>query len=204
MRATLEPLVSTDLPSRPGSTRVVGVVTPGAIDHQLEGEGMANDRRDAEVAGAPDPRSWRTGAGRPRRPARVVSIVLLALVVVFVVVDRIAVRVAERHVVSWIQSSQNLSSKPEVHIFGFPFLTQAAFGEYRDVEASVRGLSTPGPRVERMAAHLEGAHIPLAAVLRNQVNRIPVDRASAAVFVTYADLNSFLRNQPGSVQVHPE
>lgn len=144
-----------------------------------------------------------TTVGARRRP-RVLWIVLLVLVVLFVVVDRIAVWVAESQVVSRVQSSQELASKPKVHIGGFPFLTQVAVGQYPDVAATVRGLSTPGPRVERIIAHLKGVHVPLGDAVRNQVKRIPVDRASASVFVTYADLNAFLKNQPGSVQVQSD
>lgn len=170
-----------------------------------------NDWRDRDLDVARrlplgPPLDGRPGGGSAVRAwwPRVLWIVLLILVVLFAVVDRIAVRVAQSRVVGWVHSSQKLPSDPEVRIGGFPFLTQVAFGQYRDIEVTVGSLSTQGLRVGRIIAHLQGVHVPLGDAVRNQVKQIPVDRTSAEIFVTYADLNTFLKNQPGSIQVEPD
>ena len=58
-------------------------------------------------------------------------IVLMVLVGLAVVADRIALGVAEDRAASALQTSQDLTHKPDVTVEGFPFLTQLASGELR-------------------------------------------------------------------------
>jgi hypothetical protein len=72
----------------------------------------------------------------PRRRRRRWPIILLVIVVVlaglFVIVDRVAVRYADNQFATQIQK-QGFSSKPDVSIKGFPFLTQLAARDFQDV-----------------------------------------------------------------------
>lgn len=72
---------------------------------------------------------------RPRRRRRwpwIVLATLLVLLVLFVVLDRVAVAYAENQAAKQMQS-QGFPAKPDVTIKGFPFLTQVAARRLNDV-----------------------------------------------------------------------
>ena len=77
------------------------------------------------------------GRGRRRsrgRRAIVIFLVTLAVLVgLFVIADRVAVRFADNEFATQIQK-QGFSSKPQVSIEGFPFLTQVAAKQFNDVK----------------------------------------------------------------------
>ena len=66
---------------------------------------------------------------RKRHTGRTLLIVLVALAGLLVAADRVGLYIAERAVGDTIQSSQELSARPDVDIAGFPFLTQLATGK---------------------------------------------------------------------------
>jgi predicted flap endonuclease-1-like 5' DNA nuclease len=79
--------------------------------------------------------------GRPRRSRgrRALIITIVSLVVLaglFVIADRVAVRIADNKFASQVQSQGHLSNKPSVSIEGFPFLTQLAAREFNEVQMS--------------------------------------------------------------------
>jgi hypothetical protein len=121
---------------------------------------------------------------------------LLILVVVlaglFVVVDRVAVVAAQRDVARRIQTDQGLRAAPQVAIHGFPFLTQLVAGRYDDVDVDLRNLHAGALTVSRLTAHLHGVHVSFGDVLAQHVSRVPIDRATADVVLSFADLNRFL------------
>jgi hypothetical protein len=130
---------------------------------------------------------------------RRILIPLLVLFALFVVADRIAVHYADRVVAQRIQRDQGLSSKPDVSIGGFPFLTQAAGGRYDDVTVTLHDVRRGPVRVDRLTAHLNGVHVSLGAVFSQHLNSVPVDKATAQVFVTFGDLNGYLGSRHISV-----
>jgi len=77
------------------------------------------------------------GRGRRRsrgRRALIIFLVTLAVLVgLFVIADRVAVRFADNEFATQIQK-QGFSSKPQVSIEGFPFLTQVAAKQFNDVQ----------------------------------------------------------------------
>jgi hypothetical protein len=115
-------------------------------------------------------------------------VLLLVLVGLLLVADRIAVTVAQSHVADRIRVDQHLDRTPDVSIGGFPFLTQPVTVTVHDVTAGAL-------RVQRLTAHLHGVHVPFSAVAHGSVSRVPVDRASAELVVTYADLDAALSGQ---------
>ena len=124
-------------------------------------------------------------------------IAVVALVAVLVVADRVAVIAAQRDVARRIEVDQHLSDAPSVTIGGFPFLTQLIGGTYDDVTVELRGLHVSGVRVSRLTAHLHGAHVSFHDVVTQHVSRVPIDRATAQVVLTYADLDAMLAQQTG-------
>jgi hypothetical protein len=117
----------------------------------------------------------------------------VALVVLLVVADRVAVAAAQRDIARRVQHDQHLGSRPSVSIGGFPFLTQLISGTYDDVTVSVDDVRVGALQVSMFDAHLVGAHVSFGDVVSQHISRVPVDRASAELVLTYADLNTWLR-----------
>jgi DUF2993 family protein len=118
--------------------------------------------------------------------------VLLALAVAF---DRISLVVAEKSVATQLQNTGSLSTTPDVTVRGFPFLTQAFAGKYDEVELSASDLTAGGGRISKLDVTLRGAQVPLGAALSGSVLRVPVDAVRATLLLSYADLNTQLRDR---------
>jgi hypothetical protein len=112
----------------------------------------------------------------------VVVVLLLGLAVA---ADRIAVSVAEDRVASQIESAGQLAGPPTVDIAGFPFLTQALGGDYRDVgiQLDPEDLDRGGTSAD---VRLHGVHVPLSDVLSGSVQQVPVDRVDGTATVAYS------------------
>lgn len=151
---------------------------------------------------------WRR---RPPRLALILGAFAMVLILLFVIVDRIAVSVAESEMAKQLRTSvtQGLAcgtTPPTVRnisIGGFPFLTQILFGKFTNIGVTVENVPTPGPRIAWVHANLKGVHVPLHQILTNSVGAVRVDKVQATVRVRYDDLNTFLAGQPGDVRVNP-
>jgi hypothetical protein len=75
---------------------------------------------------------------RRRRWPLILVIVVVVLAALFVVADRVAVHIADNEFATQIQK-QGFSSKPDVSIQGFPFLTQLAARDFKDVHITATG-----------------------------------------------------------------
>lgn len=115
--------------------------------------------------------------------------------------DRIAVWAVADQIATRAQSAEDLAERPEVSLGGFPFLTQVAAGRYQDVTIEVRGFAQDGARIDRVRAELVGVRLPLSDVIRQDVDRVPVDRVDAEVDLTFDDVNAYLLAQGSQVQV---
>lgn len=126
---------------------------------------------------------------------RVISLaVSLALLgAVLVAVDRVAASFAAGQVAAAIQRSERLAQEPEVHVEGFPFLTQALRGSYRQVDVTVLGLSRGDLRVSRLDAQVTGVDLPLSEVLDGRVGAVPARMVTATALLAYADLDRVAR-----------
>lgn len=116
----------------------------------------------------------------------------LTALVLLLIADRVADYAAQRDVASRIQASEHLSTRPDVSIGGFPFLTQAFAGRYDEVDVTIHGLHAGPLPIARVTARLHGVHLPLGAVLRQSVGAVPTERTSASVLLRYDDLNRFI------------
>jgi hypothetical protein len=123
---------------------------------------------------------------------RKLVLVLVLLVGLAAVADRVAALGAERVVGERIQHDQGLAVRPDVKIGGFPFLTQAADGRYDDVTVHVRDLRRGDVVVSDIEAHLTGVHVPWSDVVRQRVNRVRIDHATAQIRLDYTDLNQMV------------
>ena len=123
---------------------------------------------------------------------------LILIVALFAILDRVALGSAEHDVAARLQADASLSSAPDVSIHGYPFLTQLVAGDYDNVEVGMRDLDSDGLRIDRLAVHVHGAHVSLWDVLNQDRSRIRVDRATADLLLTYADLDAFVRQRAGT------
>ncbi|KES07632.1 hypothetical protein BU52_09205 [Streptomyces toyocaensis] len=73
------------------------------------------------------------------RALRILLIVVVILGGIFVIVDRVAVNLAESEAADRLKATENLASTPDVSIKGFPFLTQVADGTLDQVQVGIEG-----------------------------------------------------------------
>jgi hypothetical protein len=151
-------------------------------------------------AGAPEP-----VAQRVKRRRRWPVVVLLTLIVLLVIGDRIAASAASTAAVQQVVAqTEGLGSKPTVSFGGYPFLTQVLFGKYSDIAVGIDDVTPAGgPKIKHIDAHLKGAHIPLSKAINDEIKTIPVDHVTAKVAIDFAELNGFLKNQPGQLVLSP-
>jgi DUF2993 family protein len=117
---------------------------------------------------------------------------LVLLLVLLVVADRLAARVAGQVVADRIKASQHLTTTPKVTVEGFPFLTQLWKGDYDQVDASAVDIAREDVRASSLTLHLHGVHVSVGDVVSQSVKAIPVDRADGTVTLSYADVNALV------------
>ena len=124
----------------------------------------------------------------------VLLVPLAVLVGIFVVVDRVAVGVAEGRIAAEIQRKQELGAPPVVQVHGFPFLTQVVRGRYKQVDADLREPDVGDDlAIDRLQVRLSGVRAKLAPLVAGDVSSIPVDSATAVATVSFRALNAAAR-----------
>ncbi|OAK54527.1 LmeA family phospholipid-binding protein [Rhodococcoides kyotonense] len=116
-----------------------------------------------------------------------VSLVALALVVDFGVAAYSEYRVSRA-----IRQGGDLPSDPQVTVHGFPFLTQAVDGHYRNVEIRAQDVPNDYVRATTIEANLRGVSIPLSNLVDGSVRTVPVDELDGRVRIEATDLGRFL------------
>ena len=117
---------------------------------------------------------------------------LVLLLGLAVLLDRVAVGLAEDRVGQELVSKGGLQGAPEVDITGFPFLTQALAGRYDDVRISLTADELGQPAGTRADVALHGVQVPLSAVLAGSVQQVPVERVDGTATLSYALLSAEL------------
>jgi hypothetical protein len=111
---------------------------------------------------------------------------LLALAVLLVVGDRVAVHYVQKSVADRMREDGQLVVTPAVDIRGFPFATQALRGRYHRVDIHVRDLERNGLTISRLDVTVRGAKLPLDKV--RTATDVPVESLQASAVVTYLEL----------------
>lgn len=120
---------------------------------------------------------------------RRIIISLLVLVALLVGADRVSNYMAERAAGNTIESSQHLSSRPDVTIAGFPFLTQLAADKYDKITVTAKNMPV-GKTVQLVISRLKVVLHELT-VSRN-FSRLHANTAAATGTVDYAELGKAL------------
>jgi hypothetical protein len=121
-----------------------------------------------------------------------VLVAVLVLVVLLLVADRVAARVAASQIADRVRASQDLSSTPSVSVRGFPFLTQVVRGRYDAISVTARQVQRDDLLFSQVHVVLRGVQVGLGELTSGSLPDIPVRQGTAAVSLTYAELNAYL------------
>jgi hypothetical protein len=110
------------------------------------------------------------------------------LVVLLVVLDRVAVSVANRVVATQIRTELGLQQTPSVRIHGFPFLPQAVGGRYDDVQVRIPDVDSGALHNIQVNARLQEVRAPLDRMVSGRLDEVPVRHISGSLTVHYQDL----------------
>lgn len=133
------------------------------------------------------PRRRRRGSGW--RKAIVAALVLLGLAVA---ADYGTAAAAEYQVSQQLGSHLGLADDPAVRINGFPFLTQALSGDYRDVDVTADRVAVARMRNIGVEATLHHVRVPLSDLLSGSVQRVPVDEVVGRVRIQITELGQLI------------
>ncbi|HWH29625.1 MAG TPA: DUF2993 domain-containing protein [Mycobacteriales bacterium] len=115
-------------------------------------------------------------------------VVVLALLLVAVVVDRVAVRAAQSAIAVRLETAGGLADRPEVEVRGFPFLTQAVRGRYADVVVRAADVPAGQVRLRAFVVQLRGISVPLGEAVGGRVSAVPVDSLSGRAVLPWASV----------------
>ncbi|MBK3566294.1 DUF2993 domain-containing protein [Streptomyces sp. MBT62] len=126
-------------------------------------------------------------APRSSRRAVVVGVVLVALILVPLVVDRVSTARVESGTAKAFQQGMDTHKRPEVHVRGFPVLTQLVSGTLRHVDITAHDIPADGSArplpVSRLDLALDGlsqSYDDTAALARS---------AEATAYLSYTDVS---------------
>jgi LmeA-like phospholipid-binding len=132
------------------------------------------------------PRGRGRGPRRPRRRGRraltIFVVTLAVLAALFVVADRVAVRIADNQFASQVKTQGGLSNKPTVSIGGFPFLTQLAARRFNEVKLSAATEQAGPVVIDNLQATMHGMQ------LINGFSSARVASLSGTGLITYASV----------------
>src|SRR5690242_3738900 len=117
--------------------------------------------------------------------------VLVVLVLLAIVVDRAAWWFAQRAIAEQVQKTADLTERPEVSVGGFPFLTQALRGRYKQIDADLRNPAVDGGlKIDELDIRFRGVRVSTGDAIKGRVNSVPVDSANAVATVSFVTLNA--------------
>jgi hypothetical protein len=124
-----------------------------------------------------------------------------ALAVLLVAADRISVAVAENQISERLTSAYGLPQRPGVSITGFPFLTQVAAGDYRQIDVSASQVPAGGATLHDLNVRLTGVHATVSQVLGSGSSMVTADRAAGSAMLGFGIVD---RRLPGGFQLRPD
>ncbi|CAL9500402.1 hypothetical protein SUDANB176_03430 [Streptomyces sp. enrichment culture] len=135
------------------------------------------------------------------RALRILLIVAAVLGGIFVIVDRVAVNLAEGEAADRLRTAENLASTPDVSIKGFPFLTQVAGGSLDEVQVGIEGYEAAAGdgarriRIDDLRADMKGVEF------SGDYSSAVADSATGTATVAYDELLKAARSD--ATQVGP-
>jgi DUF2993 family protein len=128
-----------------------------------------------------------------KKPVKVTIIVLIVLAGVLVAADFGLAAAAESQVSKKMRSQLNLAADPSVNIHGFPFITQALSGDYKDITVNATGVPAKNTlRDLEVDADLHDVRVKLSDLLSGNVSQVRVDEVDGQVKVKASDIGRLL------------
>ena len=129
---------------------------------------------------------------RRRHPWRTVIIVLVVLLGLLVAADFGARAYAENKMASEIQQ-QGFPKKPDVSINGFPFLTQVASRDFKNIQVSSSNIKENVLLIQSIHATMTGVHV------NSSFQSGTIDHLNGTMTVTFPALASAMTSQAGAL-----
>jgi LmeA-like phospholipid-binding len=123
---------------------------------------------------------------------RKLLIALGILVVLLVIIDRIALVLAEDQISSRIASAYDLPTDPGVSIAGFPFLTQVVSGDYGQINVTASQVQADGATLHDLNVRLTDVHATISQVLGSGTSTVTAGQASGSALVNFATVDQRL------------
>jgi LmeA-like phospholipid-binding len=120
------------------------------------------------------------------------AIVLVVLVGLLVAIDFGAAAAAEYQVSKRLRGHLNLPDDPAVQINGFPFLTQAFSGDYRDVDVAADRVTVARLRDIDVEATLHHVRVPFSDLVSGKANNVKVDEVVGRVRIQVTELRKLI------------
>jgi hypothetical protein len=132
---------------------------------------------------------------------RVLLVIFVLVVGVLIVGDLVVKSVAERRMEAAMQSSLDLSSRPEVTVRGWPFIVRAIQGEFSSVIVVADGIEARGVDLRDVRIEFERVRFSLPQIVSGDERRVRIGRGEGSAQLTASELNSALqeRNIPATV-----
>jgi hypothetical protein len=127
-----------------------------------------------------------------KKPVKVTVITVLVLVGVFLAADYGLAAAAEYQISKKMRTQLDLASDPSVDIHGFPFITQAISGDYKDIAINAVGIPAGNLKELEIDADLQGVREPLSAILSGNISTIKVDEVDGEVKVKATDIGRLI------------
>ena len=120
------------------------------------------------------------------------AITLVIVLGLLVAADYGAASFAEYQVSQQMKKQLKLAEDPSVRVHGFPFLTQAVAGDYKDVEVAAKAVQAGQLKELGVEANLHHARLPLNDVLAGQVHKIDVDELVGRMKLKASDVGRII------------
>ncbi|SOD70739.1 hypothetical protein SAMN05892883_0389 [Jatrophihabitans sp. GAS493] len=114
--------------------------------------------------------------------------IVVVLGLLLVAADFVGKSVLQDNASKSLATFSQFQDTPDVTLHGFPFLTQAISGDYKDIEITSNSVTVGEIRGASMDAHLKGAKLPLSQLRSNSITEVPVDEVEGYVVAPYAEL----------------
>jgi LmeA-like phospholipid-binding len=135
------------------------------------------------------------------RLGRVLLVILVVVAGVLIVGDIIVKSIAERRMEEAMQTSLDLSSRPDVTVKGWPFILRAMQGEFSSVIVVADGVRAEGLDLRDVRLEFEKVRFSLPQIVSGNERRVRVGRGEGTAELTASELNDVLdkRGMPAMV-----
>jgi hypothetical protein len=123
-------------------------------------------------------------------------VILTVLIALLAALDRVLAAAVADQISDRVATANDLQARPSVRVLGFPFLTQFASGDYRQVSITLgSSVTAGGVELSELDARFTGVHASLGRLLwpgRSATSEITAERASATALVPFTVLSQRL------------